>query len=66
MEYVNYLVIALLLFFMLKKFVPAKGVKHINTTELKTELNDRNKQLVDVRKSKRASKQRCSAAVCEW
>jgi rhodanese-related sulfurtransferase len=49
MEYVNYLVIALFLFFMLKRFLPTKGVSHISTTELKAELNDKDKQYVDVR-----------------
>ncbi|WP_026576960.1 rhodanese-like domain-containing protein [Bacillus sp. UNC438CL73TsuS30] len=49
MEYVNYLVIALFLFFMLKRFLPTKGVNHISITELKAELNDKDKQYVDVR-----------------
>ena len=49
MQYVNYLVIAFLLFFMIKRFLPTKGVNNISTTELKAEFNDRNKQFVDVR-----------------
>ena len=49
MEYVNYLVIALLLFFMIKRFLPTKGVNHISTSDLKSELKDKNKQFVDVR-----------------
>ncbi|WP_028594206.1 rhodanese-like domain-containing protein [Paenibacillus assamensis] len=50
MDYINYLIIVLFLFFMFKRFVPAKGVKHITTTELKAELNNnKNKQFVDVR-----------------
>lgn len=49
MDYLNYLLIALLLFFMFKKFLPIKGVNHITTTELKTELNNKDKQFVDVR-----------------
>ena len=49
MEYVNYLVMALFLFFILKKFLPTKGVNNISTTELKAKLNDKNKQFVDVR-----------------
>jgi rhodanese-related sulfurtransferase len=49
MEYVNYLVIALFLFFMIKRFLPTKGVNHISTTDLKSELKDQNKQFVDVR-----------------
>ena len=49
MEYVNYLVIALFLFFIIKRFFPAKGVNHISTSDLKSELKDKNKQFVDVR-----------------
>lgn len=49
MQYVNYLVIALFLLFVFKRFLPTKGVNHITTTELKTELKDKNKQFVDVR-----------------
>ena len=49
MEYVNYLVIALFLVFMIKRFLPTKGVNHISTSDLKSELKDKNKQFVDVR-----------------
>jgi len=49
MEYVNYLVIALFLYFILKRFLPTKGIHTISTTELKAELNNKNKQFVDVR-----------------
>ncbi|MCM3654467.1 rhodanese-like domain-containing protein [Metabacillus litoralis] len=49
MDYLNYLLIALFLFFMFKRFLPIKGVNQITTTELKTELNNKNKQFVDVR-----------------
>ncbi|WP_251550462.1 rhodanese-like domain-containing protein [Neobacillus muris] len=49
MEYVNYLVIALFLFIMFKRFLPTNGVRNISTTELKAELNDKNIQFVDVR-----------------
>lgn len=49
MEYINYIVIALFVFFILNRIIPAKGVKHISTTELKNELKDKNKQFVDVR-----------------
>jgi len=49
MEYVNYLVIAVILFFMIKRFLPNKGVNNISTIELKAELNNKNKQFVDVR-----------------
>lgn len=49
MEYINYIVIVLFVFFILNRIIPAKGVKHISTTELKNELKDKNKQFVDVR-----------------
>ncbi|PLS02529.1 rhodanese-like domain-containing protein [Neobacillus cucumis] len=49
MEYVNYLVIALFLYIIFKRFVPAKDVNHISTSDLKTQLNDKDKQFVDVR-----------------
>lgn len=49
MEYVNYLVMALFLFFIIKRFLPTKGVNNITTSDLKAELNDKNKQYVDVR-----------------
>lgn len=49
MQYVTYIIIGLLLFFMVKRFMPAKGISNISTTELKNQLNDKNKQFVDVR-----------------
>ncbi|OIK15864.1 rhodanese [Bacillus sp. MUM 116] len=49
MHYLNYLVFALFIFFILKRFLPTKGINIISTTELKSELNDKNKQFVDVR-----------------
>jgi rhodanese-related sulfurtransferase len=49
MQYVEYIVIALFLFLMFKRFLPIKGVSNISTAELKTHLNDKNKQFVDVR-----------------
>lgn len=49
MQYVTYIIIALLLFFMIKRFVPAKGISNISTQELKTQLNEKNKQFIDVR-----------------
>ncbi|NYE07554.1 rhodanese-related sulfurtransferase [Bacillus niacini] len=49
MEYVNYLVTAILIFFIIKRFLPTKGVNHISKIELKSELKDKNKQFVDVR-----------------
>ncbi|MEH7119275.1 rhodanese-like domain-containing protein [Neobacillus vireti] len=49
MDYINYLLIAIFLFLIIKRFLPTKGVTNISTTELKNELIDKNKQFVDVR-----------------
>ncbi|TRZ40492.1 rhodanese-like domain-containing protein [Niallia circulans] len=49
MAYLNYIVLALLLFFLMRVFLPIKGVNHITTNELKKELKNKNKQFVDVR-----------------
>lgn len=49
MEYVNYIVIALFLFFILQRVLPTKGVRHISTADLKGELLNKDKQFVDVR-----------------
>lgn len=49
MQYVNYLIIALFLYFIIKRFLPTKGVANISTTQLKLILNDKNKQFVDER-----------------
>lgn len=49
MEYVNYLILALVIIFIIKRVVPTKGVKHITTAELKNELQDKTKQFIDVR-----------------
>lgn len=49
MEYLNYLLLALLLFLIVNRFLPTKGIRNISTVELKNELNDKNKIFVDVR-----------------
>lgn len=49
MQYVNYIIIALFLYLIIKRFLPTKGVTNISTTQLKSILNDKNKQFVDVR-----------------
>lgn len=51
MDYVNYFIIALFLFLILKRVLPTRGVNNISTTQLKAELHDNNKQFVDVRTS---------------
>ncbi|GAE95301.1 rhodanese-like domain protein [Gracilibacillus boraciitolerans JCM 21714] len=49
MEYVIYILYALVIFLVVKRFMSVKGIKNISTAELKTELQDKNKQFVDVR-----------------
>jgi rhodanese-related sulfurtransferase len=49
LEYINYIVIALFLFFIIQRFLPTKGVNNISTADLKVEMKDKNKQFVDVR-----------------
>jgi rhodanese-related sulfurtransferase len=49
MDYINYLLIGLLILFLLQRLVPTKGVRQITTSDLKKELNDKNKQYIDVR-----------------
>lgn len=49
MEYVQYLFVALIIIFIVYRFLPTKGVRHISTGTLKNELGATNKQLIDVR-----------------
>ncbi|KAB7704460.1 rhodanese-like domain-containing protein [Bacillus aerolatus] len=49
MEYLNYLLLVLVAFFFVQRLVPARGVRQITTAELRKELNDKNKQYIDVR-----------------
>ena len=49
MEYINYLILALVIVFIIKRVIPTKGVKQITTAELKNELQDKTKQFIDVR-----------------
>jgi rhodanese-related sulfurtransferase len=49
MEYVRYLIIALFLYFIIKRVLPTKGVTNITTTQLKSIIQDKNIQFVDVR-----------------
>ncbi len=51
MEYLNYLIIVLFLFFLVSRLLPKKGVRNISTTDLKNELKNKSKQFVDVRTS---------------
>lgn len=49
MEYVTYIIIVLLLFLILQRALPTKGVRQLSTTELKGQLSNKEKQFVDVR-----------------
>lgn len=51
MEYLNYIMIAILIFFLVQRLLPPKGVQQISTTDLKNEIKDKTKQLIDVRTS---------------
>ncbi|MGZ9584033.1 rhodanese-like domain-containing protein [Paenibacillus marinisediminis] len=49
MNYLNILILALLVGFIVYRMLPTKGVKQITTADLKQELKDKSKQFVDVR-----------------
>ncbi|MFC7680477.1 rhodanese-like domain-containing protein [Paenibacillus sp. GCM10028914] len=49
MDYLNIIIIALIVLFLLWRMLPAKGIRQITATELKNELLDKNKQFIDVR-----------------
>ncbi|RDI41882.1 rhodanese-like domain-containing protein [Falsibacillus pallidus] len=49
MTYLNYIILAIIIFFLLQRIIPAKGIHHITAAQLKNELNDKNKQFIDVR-----------------
>lgn len=49
MEYLNYVLLALVAFFFVQRLLPTKGVRQITIATLKNELNDKNKQYLDVR-----------------
>ncbi|WP_442598312.1 rhodanese-like domain-containing protein [Neobacillus sp. D3-1R] len=49
MQYLNYIIIGLIVIFFIQRLLPTKGVRQITTAELKNELTDKNKQFVDVR-----------------
>ncbi|KIL49244.1 rhodanese-like domain-containing protein [Jeotgalibacillus soli] len=46
---INILIIALAAWFLYRRFMPVKGIDNISTTELKSELNKKDKQFIDVR-----------------
>ncbi|MFJ7832462.1 rhodanese-like domain-containing protein [Peribacillus sp. NPDC097197] len=45
----NILMIAVIVWFLYERFIPAKGIKQITTIELRTQLNNKSKQYIDVR-----------------
>ena len=49
MEIIQYILMALVILFLVRKFIPTKGVRQITTAQLKTELKSKDKQFVDVR-----------------
>jgi hypothetical protein len=49
MDYINYIVIGLVIVFFIQRMIPTKGVRQISISELKNELKDKNKQYIDVR-----------------
>lgn len=49
MEYINYIVFALIVIFIVQRLIPTRGIRSINTVELNNELKDKNKQFIDVR-----------------
>ena len=49
LDYVIYIIIAFLLFSIIQRALPTKGVRQLSTTDLKGELIHKNKQFIDVR-----------------
>ncbi|MFD2655853.1 rhodanese-like domain-containing protein [Gracilibacillus thailandensis] len=49
MEYLLYIVYSSFLVFILKRFLPMKGIKNMTTAELRKQLKDKDKQFIDVR-----------------
>ncbi|MEK4086056.1 rhodanese-like domain-containing protein [Psychrobacillus sp. FSL K6-1415] len=46
---INVILIGAVAFFLYKRLVPAKGIRNISTSELNTELKNKEKQFIDVR-----------------
>lgn len=49
MEFLPYILMGLAVVFLISRMKPTAGVRQITTAELKQELNDKNKQFIDVR-----------------
>lgn len=48
-EYFKIILFLLIAYFLIRNFLPVKGVKQISTNELKNELINKDKQFIDVR-----------------
>ncbi|WP_172370841.1 rhodanese-like domain-containing protein [Sporosarcina jiandibaonis] len=46
---VNIILLAIVIWFFYQRLAPVKGIRNINTTELKSELKNKDKQFIDVR-----------------
>jgi len=49
MDFINYVLLALFIVFIVYRIMPTRGVRNISTTDLKNELKDKNKLFIDVR-----------------
>ncbi|HLR81269.1 MAG TPA: rhodanese-like domain-containing protein [Bacillota bacterium] len=49
MDYIPYFIMAALLYELLRRVIPMKGVKQITTDQLQADLKHNNKQFIDVR-----------------
>ncbi|QFT90513.1 putative adenylyltransferase/sulfurtransferase MoeZ [Bacillus sp. THAF10] len=49
MEFLPYIFMGLAVVFLISRMKPTSGVRQISTAELKLELNNKNKQFIDVR-----------------
>lgn len=49
MEYIKFVIFALLVLFIIQRMLPVRGVQQLSASELKKILKDKNKQFVDVR-----------------
>nr|WP_044022284.1 rhodanese-like domain-containing protein [Bacillus sp. SG-1] len=49
MEYMRYILVGILIIIIIMRLMPARGVRHITTADLKNELHDGDKLFIDVR-----------------
>jgi rhodanese-related sulfurtransferase len=48
-EYMRYILIGILVIIIILRLIPARGVRHLTTADLKNELQDKDKLFIDVR-----------------